>query len=395
MTTENKIISTICSSREAFLKLIPVVDPNTFTDFGKSVFKEIQTYYNTDNTAQSVDLDLVKKKIIEENPKKTPLIEDYFASLPEASSADNILRLYQEQAKAKLREELIIALGSNHEKKVLDLIDQYLTINIEETPDELFNGVPIEELAIQFNKENLVPIYPTALNQAIGGGVPRQTQLCIFARPDVGKTTVAINVAVGAAESGYKVLYVGNEDPASKMVVRMLTRFTRKPEKDVLSGGMALYKEAVERGYKNLFFVSMHPGTYGELRKYIEKIRPDLVVIDQIRNMNFKPESMTINLEQGVIATRNLAKEFNFVSVVVTQAGNSAVNKVVLNMEDVEWSNTGVAAQMDLMVGVGQNDPMKDARVVTLSFPKNKLTPPLKPITANIEYELNRLTVSQ
>src|SRR5690606_32128932 len=109
--------------------------------------------------------------------------------------------------------------------------------------------------------------------------------------------------------------------------------------------------------------------TIHEIRSYVEKISPDLVVVDQIRNLAVKPESMTVNLEQGVIAMRNLAKEFNFVSVVVTQAGDSAHNKLILDYTDVEWSNTGVAAQMDLMIGVGQNEDFKSQGKVMLSFP--------------------------
>src|SRR3990172_4958453 len=175
--------------------------------------------------------------------------------------------------------------------------------------------------------------------------------------------------------------------------MRILSRFLRKPESEfkTLKGADKL---AMDRGYSNVFFKEMHPGNYTELRTWIEKLRPDVVVIDQIRNMNFKPDSMTINLEQGVIATRNLAKEFNLVMVVITQAGDSATNKVVLDMNDVEWSNTGVAAQMDLMIGVGQNPNLKEQGIVILSFPKNKLCAPIKPISASIDYELNRITVS-
>lgn len=392
---ENKIISTIGASRESFLKLQPVADLNSFTDYGKKVFKEIKDYYDTDAKASKVDLYLIKTRILEKEPKKTGLIEDYFANLPEPSSADNILRLYEEQHKAKLREELILALSANQEPKITSLFEEYLSYQIEEKQDEIFNAVSVDNLATQFSKENLIPIYPSPLNDALGGGVPRQSQVGIYARPDVGKTTTAINLSVGAAEHGFRVAYMGNEDPASVMVLRMVSRFTRRSVRDVLADREGAYRQALENGYKNLFFISAHPGTPAELYSYVDKIRPDLLVIDQIRNMKFKSEGMTVNLEQGVIFTRNLAKEFNMVSCVITQAGNSAVDKIILDMEDCEWSNTGFAAQMDLIIGVGQNQMMKDNRMVTLSFPKNKLTAPIKPMTFNIEYELNRLTVPQ
>jgi archaellum biogenesis ATPase FlaH len=390
---ENKIISTICSSRESFLKLQSVVDLDTFTEYGKKVYKEILDYYKADKNCKKVDLDLVRTRILELEPKKAGLVSDYFANLPEASSADNILRLYQEQAKAKIREELILALSSNNEHRIKNLFDEYLSKKPEEELGEIYNGISIEDLSVQFNRENLIPIYPTPLNEALGGGVPRQSQICIYARPDVGKTTVAINLAVGAAENGFRVAYLGNEDPSAVMVLRAVSRFTRRPVRDILGSKREAYREALANGYQNLFFISAHPGTPSELRKYVEKIKPDLLVIDQIRNMHFKPESMTVNLEQGVIFTRNLAKEFNLVSCVITQAGNSASNKINLSMEDVEWSNTGVAAQQDLMLAVGQNEMMKENRLITISFPKNKLTAPIKPMMFTIDYELNRLSV--
>lgn len=392
---ESKIISTILSSRESYLKLLPIIEEDSFSEFGKQILKEVNTYYDTDATIQYVDKDLVKDKLIQLKPKKEALIQDYFVSLPEPSSADNIVRLYQEQVRGKLREDLIIALSANDEKKIVELFNNYITTDLEESTEEIFHAVSIDDLAVNFNKKNLIPIYPTGLNEALGGGVPRQSQICIFARPDVGKTAVAINAAVGAAEAGFKVLYIGNEDPSSKMVLRILTRFTRVSERELLANTRQYYDVALERGYGNLYFVALHPGNPSEIRGLIEKIKPDLVVIDQLRNCNFKPESMTINLEQGVITMRNLAKEFNFVSIVVTQAGNSAVGKIVLGMEDVEWSNTGVAAQMDLMIGVGQNEMMKEGRLINLSFPKNKLTAPIRPFTVNIDYERNRLTMPQ
>lgn len=391
MTNELKIISTIGSSREAYLKLAPFVSPEVFSTFCGKVYHEIAKWYESDKKTDIVDFEFIKSYLQKEEPKKTNLIEEFFASLPNPSSADNIARLYKEQYKEHLREELILALGSNRKTQISELIDKYQSVEIEEEQEEIFNDVSIEELQIHFSNENLIPIYPSALNEALGGGVPRQSQICIYARPDVGKTTVAINATVGAAESGFKVLYLGNEDPSAKMVLRMLTRFTRKPERELLTNPK-LYKDAVAKGYKNLYFVSAHPGNAAFLKKYVEKIKPDLMVVDQIRTMHFSKESMTMNLEYGVRFTRSLAKEFNLVSIVVTQAGDSASNRIVLRQEDVEWSNTGVAGQMDLMLGVGQNEIMKATGQVCISIPKNKLTAPLSPMTVSIDYALNRLT---
>ena len=392
---ETKLIACFLRSREAYEKVLPYLsDKYVFSPFGFKVVEEIKSFYDTDPSAEHVDLDLVKQRLIAESPKKDFIIEEYFSSVPVDVSVSNVLKLYEDVYKEVLRSELILCLNNKEDDRVNELIKQLQTFSAEEDEEGIYNATPVKELNKYFTGTNLIPIYPTAINTLIGGGVPRQSQICIVARPDVGKSTVAINMAVGAAEKGFKVLYVGNEDPPAKMVMRILSRFLRKPEHEFKdqedSDAIAL-----ERGYGNVFFKEMHPGDYKQLRSWIEKLRPDVVVIDQIRNMNFKADSMTINLEQGVIATRNLAKEFNLVMIVITQAGDSATNKVVLEMNDCEWSNTGVAAQMDLMIGVGQTPALKEQGIVILSFPKNKLCAPIKPISANIDYSLNRLTVSQ
>ena len=143
---------------------------------------------------------------------------------------------------------------------------------------------------------------------------------------------------------------------------------------------------AEDNGYDNFYFVDLHPGTIAEVRKEIEEIRPDIVIVDQVRLLRVVKDSPTRNLEEGCIAMRNLAKEFHFVSVLVTQAGASATNKLYIDMEDVEWSNTSVQGQQDLMIGIGQTNELKTRNQIMLSFPKNKLTAPIKPFVCRIDY---------
>jgi len=390
---ENKLIAALIQSRDAFHKIYPFVKENTFYDFNSLVFDEVVNFYKKDSSASHVDVDIIKTIIKKKNAKKENLVEEYFASLPAPPSLPNLLELFTSVQKEKISQEIMKSIAGKDEEKAKAYMEEYLTFGVEEVKDELFNATPIDKLEEHFTGKNMIPVYPTHLNNILGGGVPRQSQLCVFARPNVGKSTVAINMAVGAAEAGYKVLYLGNEDPAPKMMYRIVSRFTRIPEHELKKDPKKYFDIALSNGYSNLFFIPTHPGTLPELRKWIERIKPDVFVIDQIRNMHIKKESMTINLEQGCIGTRNLAKEFDCVSVVVTQAGDSARSKLVLDMEDVEWSNTGVAAQMDLMIGLGQSPEMVSTGRVMLSFPKSKFTAPIKAFSANIDYATNRITV--
>ena len=387
-----KIISTLISSREAFDTLSPYVSRSHLDETSYNVYEEICKYYEKDVKATNVDKEILLSRLNKRNDLHSVVYNDYFNTLPEPSSAPNLIETFVDAKKDKLITDVLVAIHDHNDQVLSSKMEEYLACDVDKIEEEMFNAPKIEELEAHFTGKNLIPLYPSAISDAIGGGVPRQSQLCIFARPDVGKSTTAINTAVGAAEKGFRVLYIGNEDPAPKMMYRIMTRFTRTPEAVLRDNPKKYYELAIQNGYENMFFVPMHPGNGNELRKWIERLKPDVMVIDQIRNMHFKKESMTINLEQGCIATRNLAKEYNLVSIIITQAGDSARNKPVLSMEDVEWSNTGVAAQCDLMIGVGQTEDMKENRRVMLSFPKNKMSAPVKPFSALIEYEINRLS---
>ena len=388
---EPKLIATLVQSREAYNKLLPYLNYEEISPISVHIIRQIEEYYNKDTASTSVDVDLLKQILASTDAKKEKIFCEYLDSLPEPVSLPNLVEFYASIKKEHLSHLIIQALSIKDEQKASTLMEEFLSFQLEEIKEEVFNGTPIGDLSRHFEEGNLIPIYPSALNTMLKGGVPRQSQVCLFARPDVGKTTAAINMAVSIAEHGFKVIYLGNEDAPSKMMYRILTRFTRTSQEEIQKDPEKYFKIAVDNGYKNLYFIPAHPGTLIEIRKWVEKIRPDVVVVDQIRNLNVKKDSMTINLEQAAIGLRNLAKEFDYVSIVVTQAGDSASKKLYLDMEDVDSSKTGLAGQMDLMIGIGQNEELKSMNKIVMTFPKNKFTEPLKPITCDIEYAINRI----
>src|SRR5438045_1582914 len=99
MNLENKVLSALITTREAFLRLVPYLDTSTFTYFGLQVYKEVEAFYLADPKAKFVDKDLIKSKLIKEKPKNEGLIVEYFASLPEPPSLENLVKLYEDQAK--------------------------------------------------------------------------------------------------------------------------------------------------------------------------------------------------------------------------------------------------------------------------------------------------------
>jgi hypothetical protein len=129
---------------------------------------------------------------------------------------------------------------------------------------------------------------------------------------------------------------------------------------------------AREMGYDNWIAARMYPGSPAEIGALCEEYQPDILVIDQLRNIRMKEDNYVQKLEKAASAARNLGKRYDCLVLSVTQAGDSASGKPVLDMGDVDSSNTGIPAQADVMVGIGCSEDDKDNGRRVLSLPKNK-----------------------
>ena len=88
----------------------------------------------------------------------------------------------------------------------------------------------------------------------------------------------------------------------------------------------------------------------------IDKHNPDVVVVDQLRNLIARGKvTKTEALENIAKELRGIFKEKDVVGVSVTQAGDSATDKAVLTMGDVDYSNTGIPGACDVMIGLGMD----------------------------------------
>ena len=122
---ENKLIACFLRSREAYEKILPLLPKQQiFSSLGEHIISEVKSFYDTDSAATHVDLDLIKQKLIAENPKKDFLIEEYFANIPVDVSVNNVLKLYEDVYKDSLRSDLILCLNSKDDERADELIKQ-------------------------------------------------------------------------------------------------------------------------------------------------------------------------------------------------------------------------------------------------------------------------------
>lgn len=184
-----------------------------------------------------------------------------------------------------------------------------------------------------------------------------------------GKSLVSLNLAKGFAEQGLKGIYFENEEPAHIAEQRLLCAIAGKPIKELLQLG-AKEKARVESIASNVVVHQLCPGTLGEIESLCQGY--DWIIINQLRNLQWRDSNKVVALEELAKGARSIGSRHKLLVVSVTQAGDSAEGKLVLNQGDVDFSNTGIPSAVDVMIGIGVNEEKEKLGYRVLSLPKNK-----------------------
>ena len=191
---------------------------------------------------------------------------------------------------------------------------------IEETgPDFLFGGGL---------KEIIKSPWPR-LNQIIGG-FERGQMVCIGARPSMGKTAIACQIAVHAAELGKNVLLFSLEMSSISLLQRFVSQISGVAHHWIRGGGMDMDDRA--KAQAALFHLSeiqpiymaelcaTIPAIRAQMSKLSRKRKIDLVVIDYLQMISTvgnrsRVEQIT-EISHGI---KLLAKQFDCAMVVPSQ----------------------------------------------------------------------------
>jgi replicative DNA helicase len=271
--------------------------------------------------------------------------------------------------------EAILAKQSD---RIPDLLERLTALNVDDKLDsdihEEYQGLDASELLESFSTENLIRVAPPSLNRRLNGGVLRGHHIIVVAYPETGKTLISVTMLAGFVAQGLKVLYIGNEDPIKSVILRFVSCLTGYTAGQIAISPHESLAIARNRGYDNAVFAGLSGGTLANIRSLISKHRPDVLIVDQIRNITSDAENRTLQLEAVARAMRNYAREFEMVSVSITQGADSARGKLQLDMGDVDGSNVGIPGTADVMVMLGMNADYEanENRMITLA--KNKVS---------------------
>jgi archaellum biogenesis ATPase FlaH len=380
---EQETLAASIKARKAWESIYPYAESEDFTERGKVIWEAIADFYQRDEEASHAQPSAIKAQISLKirRPSHRELFNNILDALDSVDVSPSNAAAYFLGLK---RENTGIALASaiaagGSEATIRPLLDKYNELagqeSIEGETEEEAQGLSVREVfESSYGDGQRIEVWPDALNLRLGGGCIRGHHIVLFARPECGKTMMMINMTAGFLSQGLKVLYVSNEDPLPDLVLRTVARLTGRSINEVKADLDGSDRLARENNYENVVFKVLEGGSVGQISSLAAKHKPDVLVLDQLRNLGTrKDDSRVEQLEVAARGIRNLGKQHSMLVVSVTQAGNSAEGKAVLDMGDVDSSKTGIAGACDVMIGMGatMEDEQFGRRV--LSLPKNKV----------------------
>lgn len=380
MSTERKLLAAAVNDRRAFDLLAKHVGPSDLSEPGKRVFHIVQQYYGRDPKATHCDLETVTSLVVQSatNPKHKESFEAIMEGIGRTDISGinvvaEIIGAKQEALAARLATALSAGEGP---ETTAPLIEEYRALASatsldEEEESDLMQAPSLADL-LPSGKENLIRLLPKSLNVRLDGGLERQRHVVVIARPEMGKTAFLVNLGYGFLKQGLRVLYLGNEEPIEDTAMRYICRLSNMTRHDVLKQPQQAYDKAIENGYDNLYLKGMHPGSLPEIEALVAEVKPDVVVIDQLRHIRTSDDNRTQQLERAANGVRQIGRRHDCLVISTTQAGDSAQGKGVLDMGDVDSSNTGIPGACDVLIGIGasRDDEASNRRVLSLC--KNK-----------------------
>lgn len=382
---EKRVLSVLCKSRKDYENVKKWIDDSTFSATASVVASSIEDFYSRDPNAESCPIEVVVERSTANlgNPKHVEAVKNFVESLDRDVSVSNLLFDVRQLRRNKVGDEISGLLANRqHGRKLDSLVQSYQELGVEDgvtTEDAdrdnaILHAVGSEELISKFFEQSSTFTFPyPSLNRICAGGARRGHHVLVFARPEVGKTLVTLDIVRHLLPS-FRTLYIGNEDPISDIVLRLFCGLCGVSQEDVRRNPGKYDERAFSRGYANFIGASLAPGRFDEIDDLSSQFEPDVVVIDQIRNIDTGDDNRVTGLEKAAVGARNFAKRNSCLVISVTQAGESAEGKSHLEFSsDIDFSKTGIPGAIDLAIGVGASREDAQHGIRTINISKNKL----------------------
>jgi replicative DNA helicase len=271
----------------------------------------------------------------------------------------------------------ITALEVAEGRKSLDdlqaILDKKETIKVDENDVE-FVTTDIELLMEQEVEIPGLKWRLKCLNQSLG--VLRKGNFGhIFARVETGKTAMWVSESTYMAEQVKNpILVFFNEEGGRDVVFRMYNAVTGMTYSEISANpkrAKAIWEQKI--GDKIKFIDQPAQVERKSIEKYVEKINPDLIIIDNMDKVKgFAGDREDMRLHEIYKWGREIAKTQCPV-ISVGQADATGHNSMYLDESQMANSKTGKPSELDFIIGIGRIDKVGYEDVRYINIPKNKL----------------------
>jgi len=287
-----------------------------------------------------------------------PIAEDFITEHRRRSKATEIslLALHVAEGRKPFQELLNSIEGLNQISLPMEEVNEFVVVSDE-------GSFPEQGLRWRL----------ASLNRSLGS-LRRGNNGFLFARPEAGKTTLAISESTFMAEqASAPTIYFNNEQPGELMYLR------------AVQASLGINQETLFK-YKKQALKKFRDKTKGQFqiydsaymqRKDIERVcqrhNPALLVFDQLDKIKgFDDDRNDLQLKHIYQWARELSKEYGPV-IGLCQAGGTAEGKKWLTMDDVDSSKTAKQGEADWILGIGKSNQEGMESIRHFNISKNKL----------------------
>lgn len=206
-----------------------------------------------------------------------------------------------------------------------------------------------------------------------------------------GKTAAVITMIEGFLLQDLKVLYLGNEDMLAHIAMRVATCITRMTKDQIAKDPEQAQERLARAHHDKLILRELLPGTIEEIDQLAGEFKPSVIIIDQLRNLKGSGENAVANHEEAAKGVRNIGKKHKAVTISVTQAWGQAEGQLILTMNDIDSSKTGIPGAADVILGIGVNEQYEAAGLRKFTLCKNKLGGVHEDFDVHMNHQLSRM----
>lgn len=210
--------------------------------------------------------------------------------------------------------------------------------------------------------------------------VTTKEQIIIAARPDRGKTSLCVFIAVHLAKQNNRpILVLNNESTKEKWMSTVYRAALGKSTEQLLAGDMRQIQEEYDKliGKNRFVIVDIHGWHINQCERLIQKHRPFAVfwdMLDSVRGYDNAGKREDQRLEMLYQKARELAAEYDHISFPTSQLSAEAEGKEYPTMDMLAGSKTAKQGACTAIIMLGHSSDPTRSRERYIFCPKNKFS---------------------